>query len=61
MVRLDFRGKVAFVTGVSAGMGAATARGFAVAGAAVAGVDTAKRQSALQLSSARGAPGPVRV
>jgi hypothetical protein len=39
MVSYDFRGKVAFVTGASAGMGAATARAFAEAGAAVAVVD----------------------
>jgi NAD(P)-dependent dehydrogenase (short-subunit alcohol dehydrogenase family) len=39
MVSYDFNGKVAFVTGGSAGMGAATARAFAEAGAAVAIVD----------------------
>lgn len=39
MVSYDFTGKVAFVTGASAGMGAATARSFAEAGAAVAIVD----------------------
>ncbi|SDL32881.1 glucose 1-dehydrogenase [Arthrobacter sp. ok362] len=39
MVSFDFNGKVAFVTGASAGMGAATARAFAEAGAAVAIVD----------------------
>jgi NAD(P)-dependent dehydrogenase (short-subunit alcohol dehydrogenase family) len=39
MVSYDFTGKVAFVTGASAGMGAATARAFAEAGAAVAIVD----------------------
>ena len=39
MVSYDFNGKVAFVTGGSAGMGAATARAFAEAGAAVAIAD----------------------
>ncbi|WLQ05855.1 glucose 1-dehydrogenase [Arthrobacter oryzae] len=39
MVSYDFNGKVAFVTGGSAGMGAATARAFAEVGAAVAIVD----------------------
>jgi NAD(P)-dependent dehydrogenase (short-subunit alcohol dehydrogenase family) len=39
MVTYDFTGKVALVTGGSAGMGAATVRAFAVAGAAVAIVD----------------------
>ena len=39
MVSYDFNGKAAFVTGASAGMGAATARAFAEAGAAVAIVD----------------------
>lgn len=39
MVTYDFSGKVAFVTGGSAGMGAATVRAFAEAGAAVAIVD----------------------
>jgi NAD(P)-dependent dehydrogenase (short-subunit alcohol dehydrogenase family) len=39
MVSYDFRGLVAFVTGASAGMGAATARAFAENGAAVAVVD----------------------
>lgn len=39
MVTYDFTGKVAFVTGGSAGMGAATVRAFAEAGAAVAIVD----------------------
>ncbi|MGB3771904.1 MAG: glucose 1-dehydrogenase [Rhodococcus sp. (in: high G+C Gram-positive bacteria)] len=38
-VTYDFTGKTAFVTGGSAGMGAATVRGFAEAGAAVAIVD----------------------
>ncbi|KQU28530.1 MULTISPECIES: SDR family NAD(P)-dependent oxidoreductase [unclassified Rhodococcus (in: high G+C Gram-positive bacteria)] len=38
-VSYDFTGKTAFVTGGSAGMGAATVRGFAEAGAAVAVVD----------------------
>lgn len=36
MVRHDFIGKIAFVTGASAGMGAATGWAFAEAGAAVA-------------------------
>src|SRR3954451_5674460 len=36
---LDFSGKVAFVTGAAAGMGLATARAFAEAGAAVALAD----------------------
>ena len=39
MLTYDFSGKVAFVTGGSAGMGAATARAFAEAGASVALVD----------------------
>jgi NAD(P)-dependent dehydrogenase (short-subunit alcohol dehydrogenase family) len=39
MVSYDFNGKVAFVTGASAGMGSATARAFAEAGAAAAIVD----------------------
>lgn len=39
MVSYDFTGKVAFVTGGSAGMGAATVRAFAENGAAVAIVD----------------------
>lgn len=39
MVTSDFTGKVAFVTGGSAGLGAATVRAFAEAGAAVAIVD----------------------
>lgn len=39
MVQYDFSGQVAFVTGASAGMGAATARAFAEAGAAVALAD----------------------
>ena len=38
-VTYDFTGKTAFVTGASAGMGAATARAFAEAGAEVAIVD----------------------
>ncbi|MFN8090565.1 MAG: glucose 1-dehydrogenase [Mycobacterium sp.] len=39
MITYDFTGKVAFVTGAAAGMGAATARAFAEAGASVAVVD----------------------
>jgi NAD(P)-dependent dehydrogenase (short-subunit alcohol dehydrogenase family) len=39
VITYDFAGKVAFVTGAAAGMGAATARAFAEAGAAVAVVD----------------------
>ncbi|MFC6065948.1 SDR family NAD(P)-dependent oxidoreductase [Streptomyces ochraceiscleroticus] len=39
MVQCDFTGQVAFITGASAGMGAATARAFAEAGAAVALAD----------------------
>ncbi len=42
-VSYDFKGKVAFVTGTSAGVGAATARSFAEAGAAVAIVDLPSR------------------
>lgn len=40
MLTHDFSGKTAFVTGGSAGMGAATVRAFAEAGAAVAVVDS---------------------
>ncbi|HAM43884.1 MAG TPA: oxidoreductase [Propionibacteriaceae bacterium] len=39
MLQYDFTGKVAFVTGASAGMGEATARAFAGSGAAVALAD----------------------
>ena len=39
MVTYDFTGQVAFITGGSAGMGAATVRAFAESGAAVAIVD----------------------
>jgi NAD(P)-dependent dehydrogenase (short-subunit alcohol dehydrogenase family) len=39
MITYDFTDKAAFVTGAAAGMGAATARAFAQAGAAVAIVD----------------------
>lgn len=39
MLTYDFAGRVALVTGASAGMGASTARAFAQAGAAVALVD----------------------
>jgi len=39
MLTYDFKGQVAFVTGASTGMGAAAARAFAEAGAAVALVD----------------------
>jgi len=35
----DFRGKIALVTGAAAGMGLATAKAFAEAGAAVAMAD----------------------
>ena len=61
MVSYDFRGKVAFVTGASAGMGAAMARAFAEAGAAVAVVDLngeAAERFAAELSAE--APGPGR-
>ncbi|WP_062217829.1 glucose 1-dehydrogenase [Streptomyces sp. NBRC 109706] len=55
MPTYDFTGRVAFVTGGSAGMGAATVRAFAEAGAAVAIVDldgdTAQRH-ARQLNDA---------
>jgi NAD(P)-dependent dehydrogenase (short-subunit alcohol dehydrogenase family) len=46
MLTYDFSGKVAFVTGASAGMGAAAARAFAQAGAAVALADV--NQGAVQ-------------
>ncbi|GAA1489851.1 glucose 1-dehydrogenase [Brachybacterium sacelli] len=52
-VSYDFTGKTAFVTGGSAGMGAATVRAFADAGAAVAIVDLdgdAAEQFAAQLN-----------
>ncbi|WP_242474010.1 glucose 1-dehydrogenase [Tomitella biformata] len=52
MLTYDFTGHTAFVTGASAGMGAATARAFAEAGAAVALVDinqAAAEQVAAQL------------
>lgn len=52
-VTYDFTGKTAFVTGGSAGMGAATVRAFAEAGAAVAIVDLdgdAAQQFAAQLN-----------
>lgn len=55
MVSYDFHGKVAFVTGGSAGMGAATARAFAEAGAAVAIADLdggAAERFAAQLNAA---------
>jgi len=39
MLTYDFSDQVAFITGASAGMGAATTRAFAEAGAAVAIVD----------------------
>lgn len=55
MVSYDFSGKVAFVTGASAGMGAATAWAFAEAGAAVAVVDLngeAAERFAAELSAA---------
>ena len=54
MVIYDFSGKVAFVTGGSAGMGAATVRAFAEAGAAVAIVDVdgdAAERSAEELNN----------
>ncbi|GGG24455.1 oxidoreductase [Rhodococcoides trifolii] len=53
-VTYDFTGKTAFVTGGSAGMGAATVRAFAQAGAAVAIVDLdgdAARQLADELNT----------
>jgi NAD(P)-dependent dehydrogenase (short-subunit alcohol dehydrogenase family) len=53
-VTYDFTGKTAFVTGGSAGMGAATVRAFAEAGAAVAIVDLdgdAAQQLADQLNT----------
>lgn len=52
-VTYDFGGQVAFVTGASAGMGAATARAFAEAGATVALADideSAVEQTALELT-----------
>jgi NAD(P)-dependent dehydrogenase (short-subunit alcohol dehydrogenase family) len=39
---LDFTGKVALVTGAAAGMGLATARAFAAAGAAVVLADVSE-------------------
>ena len=56
MLTYDFSGKVAFVTGGSAGMGAATVRAFAEAGAAVAIVDVdgaAAERFAAQLNGER--------
>ncbi|WP_199555280.1 SDR family NAD(P)-dependent oxidoreductase [Sandaracinobacteroides hominis] len=54
----DYAGKVAFVTGAASGMGLATAKAFAAAGAAVALVDAkgdavAKAASELEASGAR--------
>lgn len=51
MLTYDFSGKTAFVTGASAGMGAATALAFAEAGAAVALVDI--NQDAVEQMAAR--------
>ena len=51
MLTYDFSGKVAFVTGGSAGMGAATVRAFAEAGAAVAIVDVDGQQPSGSLRS----------
>lgn len=50
MVTYDFAGQVAVVTGASAGMGAATARAFAEAGAAVALLDV-NREAAERFAS----------
>ena len=47
---LDFRGKVALVTGAAAGMGLATARAFAEAGAAVADVNGIPRPGVLPVT-----------
>jgi len=55
MINLSFEGKVALVTGAASGMGLATARSFAQAGAAVALVDvneTAVGSAAGELGSA---------
>ena len=50
MITYDFTGQVAFVTGGSAGMGAATVRAFVEAGATVAIVDL-DGDAAVQLAS----------
>ena len=57
MITYDFTGKVAFVTGAAAGMGAATARAFAEAGAAIALVDQdtdAAKRLATELTASGG-------
>src|SRR5690242_3185320 len=57
MPTYDFSGKVAFITGASAGMGAAAARAFAATGAAVvlADLDQAAAQRLADELSAQGA------
>jgi NAD(P)-dependent dehydrogenase (short-subunit alcohol dehydrogenase family) len=57
VITYDFTGKVALVTGAAAGMGAATARAFSEAGAAVAVIDRdaeAAERFAAELTAAGG-------
>lgn len=55
---MDFTGKVALVTGAASGMGAATARGFAAAGADVVMVDL-NRELVEQVAAEIGAKPPL--